>query len=188
MTFQEQINQMKKEQSMKKCKNCGAEFEPKHATRGAEQIYCTKKCNQISAKKRREEKIINNLKIEIANENLQEQQPTPNNGTNEVRYMAQRTMGNTGTDRWHYTNDAMATIEKLYEAKNENQFLKFKIETLEKENSELKTELYELENELELSEVEEDGGFLGGIVEQFKKDPTNTINFAKSMLNDYLKK
>jgi predicted nuclease with TOPRIM domain len=82
----------------------------------------------------------------------------------------------------------MATIEKLYEAKNENQFLKFKIETLEKENSELKTELYELENELELSEVEEDGGVLGGIVEQFKKDPTNTINFAKSMLNDYLKK
>jgi hypothetical protein len=187
MTFQEQINQIKKNKSMKNCKNCGAEFEPKHATRGAEQIYCTKKCNQISAKKRREEKIINDLKIKMTNENLQ-QQPTPNDGSNEIRNMAQRTMGNTGTDRWNYTNDAMATIEKLYEAKNENQFLKFKIETLEKENSELKTELYELETELELSEVEEDGGFLGGMVDQFKKDPTATINFAKSMLNDYLKK
>jgi len=172
---------------MKNCQNCGTEFEPKHATRGAEQIYCTKKCNQISAKKRREEKIINDLKIKIANENLQ-QQPIQNNRTDEIRSMAQRTMGNISPDRWHYTNDAMATIEKLYEAKNENQFLKFKIETLEKENSELKTELYELENELELSEVEEDGGFLGGMVEQFKKDPGATINFAKSMLNDYLKK
>jgi hypothetical protein len=172
---------------MKNCQNCGTEFEPKHATRGSEQVYCSRKCGQISAKKRKEEKIINDLKIKIANENLQ-QQPIQNNRTDEIRSMAQRTMGNTGTDRWHYTNDAMATIEKLYEAKNENQFLKFKIETLEKENSELKTELYELENELELSEVEEDGGFLGGMVDQFKKDPTATINFAKSMLNDYLKK
>ena len=187
MTFQEQINQIKKNQSMKNCKNCGAEFEPKHATRGAEQIYCTKKCNQISAKKRREEKIINDLKIKMSNENLQ-QQPAQDNGANEIRNMAQRTMGDFSANRWNHPNDAMATIEKLYETKNENQFLKFKLETLEKENLQLEAEIDRLETELELSEVEEDGGFLGGMVDQFKKDPTATINFAKSMFNDYLKK
>jgi hypothetical protein len=170
---------------MKNCQNCNLEFSPVHATRGSEQIYCSRKCGQISAKKRREEKIKNQVKTEMINEN---QQSIQNDGANEVRDLAQREMGKFSPNRWHYTNDAMATIEKLYEAKNENQFLKFKIETLEKENSELKTEIYELENELEFSEVEEDGGFIGGMVEQFKKDPTNTINFAKSFLNDYLKK
>jgi uncharacterized Zn ribbon protein len=186
MTFQEKINQIKKNQSMKNCKNCGAEFEPKHATRGAEQIYCTKKCNQISAKKRREEKIINDLKIKMSNENLQ--QSTQDNGADEIRNMAQRTMGDFSANRWNHSNDAMATIEKLYETKNENQFLKFKLETLEKENLQLEAEIDRLETELELSEVEEEGGILSGIVDQFKKDPTNTINFAKSFLNDYLKK
>lgn len=170
---------------MKNCKNCNLEFSPVHATRGSEQVYCSRKCGQISAKKRREEKIKNQVKTEMINEN---QQSIQNDGANEIRNMAQREMGNFGPNRWINTNDDLATLEKLYETKNENQFLKFKIETLEKENSELKTEIYELENELELSEVEEEGGFLGGIVEQFKKDPTNTINFAKSFLNDYLKK
>jgi len=170
---------------MKNCKNCNLEFSPVHATRGSEQVYCSRKCGQISAKKRREEKIKNQVKTEMINEN---QQSIQNDGAYEVRNMAQREMGNFKPNRWINTNDDLATIEKLYETKNENQFLKFKIETLEKENSELKTEIYELENELEFSEVEEEGGILSGIVDQFKKDPTNTINFAKSFLNDYLKK
>jgi predicted RNase H-like nuclease (RuvC/YqgF family) len=122
----------------------------------------------------------------MSNENLQ--QSTQDNGANEIRNMAQRTMGDFSANRWNHPNDAMATIEKLYETKNENQFLKFKLETLEKENLQLEAEIDRLETELELSEVEEDGGFLGGMVDQFKKDPTATINFAKSMLNDYLKK
>ena len=170
---------------MKNCKNCNLEFSPVHATRGSEQVYCSRKCGQISAKKRREEKIKNQVKTEMINEN---QQSIQNDGANEIRNMAQREMGNFSPNRWINTNDDLATLEKLYETKNENQFLKFKIETLEKENLQLEAEIDRLETELELSEVEEDGGFLGGMVDQFKKDPTATINFAKSMLNDYLKK
>ena len=37
---------------MKICKNCNAEFIPKHETRGHEQIYCSIKCRTQSYRKR----------------------------------------------------------------------------------------------------------------------------------------
>lgn len=191
LTQQEQLQELKNNIKPKNCKNCNLEFTPKHATRGSEQLYCSKKCGQIIQKKRRDEKIIYELKTKMENENVQQQkQPGQQPGaTNEIRNLGQRTMDGVSSDRWNNPYDVMANLEKLYDTKNENQFLKFKIETLEKENTELKTEIFELENELEFSELEEnEGGFLGGIVEQFKKDPTTTINFAKTMLDSYFKK
>jgi len=191
MLVEEQLQELKNNIKPKNCKNCNLEFTPLHPTRGSEQLYCSKKCGQIIQKKRRDEKILNELKFKMQNENVQQQQqPGQQPGApNEIRNLGQRTMDGVSTNRWNYSYDAMANIEKLYEAKNENQFLKFKIETLEKENTELKTEIFELENELELCNIEEENdGFLGGIMEQFKKDPTTTINFAKTMLDSYFKK
>ena len=37
---------------MKICKNCNAEFQPKHETRGHEQIYCSIPCRTQSYRKR----------------------------------------------------------------------------------------------------------------------------------------
>lgn len=41
---------------MKNCKNCNAEFQPKHETRGHEQLYCSIKCRLAAYKKRVNEK------------------------------------------------------------------------------------------------------------------------------------
>ena len=37
---------------MKQCKNCSIDFEPKHETRGHEQLYCSVKCRMDAYKKR----------------------------------------------------------------------------------------------------------------------------------------
>jgi endogenous inhibitor of DNA gyrase (YacG/DUF329 family) len=43
----------------KNCKQCGTEFVPTNDNRGHEQLYCSKKCGQISARIRREERLKN---------------------------------------------------------------------------------------------------------------------------------
>jgi hypothetical protein len=85
----------------------------------------------------------------------------------------------------------LATIKELYEAKNETIYYKLKCESLEKENSQLRIEVSNLEMELsEIDEGEEEGsysGMLGGVMEQFKQDPVNTINFATELIGNLFK-
>jgi hypothetical protein len=88
-------------------------------------------------------------------------------------------------------NSHLATIKELYEAKNETIFYQLKCENLEKEINELKIELHNLEQELEsIDEGEEESGYsgmLGGVMEQFKQDPLNTINFATELIGNLFK-
>jgi hypothetical protein len=182
----ESIKNLKIEK-MKICKNCESEFTPIHATRGSEQLYCSRKCAQQMAKKRREEKMYQQAKSEVKNEVKKNEisEANENNRNDKICGMAQQRMENIVTDRWVSANDPLAMVEKIYEVRNENQFLKFKIENLEKEIAELNSEIYELEAELE-SEEPDEGNFMGGIMEQFKKDPITTITFAKTFFNQYL--
>jgi hypothetical protein len=85
----------------------------------------------------------------------------------------------------------LATIKELYEAKTETIFYKLKCENLEKELGDLRIELTNLETELdEISQDEEGseyGGMLGSVMQQFKQDPVNTINFATELIGNLFK-
>jgi hypothetical protein len=54
---------------------------------------------------------------------------------------------------------------------------------LEKEIIQLNLELEELDSE----EEDKYSGMLGGVMEQFKQDPVNTISFASELINTLFK-
>jgi hypothetical protein len=174
---------------MKKCENCSNEFEPKHQTRGSEQKYCSIKCRQASAQMRMINKIKENAKQESKQEN---ETISTNRGYQQSMDRGyEREYAPTSSGVGIIPNSHLATIKELYEAKNETIFYQLKCENLEKEINELKIELHNLEQELEsIDEGEEESGYsgmLGGVMEQFKQDPLNTINFATELIGNLFK-
>jgi hypothetical protein len=179
---------------MKQCKNCSTEFEPKSNVRGHEQIYCSLKCRSQAAVKRREKKLsestffspsnnINEEENKIISDNRGNQQSMDRGYTREFA----RTSNGIGI----IADNHLATIKELYEAKNETIFYKLKCESLEKELANLKIELSNLETELDEFDQDEESpeysGMLGGVMEQFKQDPVNTINFATELIGNLFK-
>lgn len=162
----------------KECKQCKKQFEPK-TNRGHEQLYCTNTCAQQAARIRREERIKNNL---------YETKQVPETGadTNSDIYRGQ--MGGVSTDRRSNSDNDLATLEKLYESKIENNYLKLKCENLEEKIRQLQIEINELNSDIEAmemdNEIEEQPGILGGIMQQFKTDPINTIAMVKMMFEN----
>lgn len=173
---------------MKKCKMCFIEFEPKSLTRGHEQVYCSVKCRNNFYKNKLTNKIIENAKQESKADTIQLQ---PNTEYNESFYGRQGRESLRADDRpGFYTNSHLATIKELYEAKNESNFYKLKNEMMQDELSQLKIEYSNLEMELDEDEGEEKSNYsniLGGVIEEFKKDPLNTINFATELIGNLLK-
>jgi hypothetical protein len=179
---------------MKECKNCSTEFEPKSNVRGHEQIYCSLKCRGQAAVKRREKRLseptffspsnnINEEEIKTISDNRGNQQSMDRGHTREVT----RASNGVGI----IADNHLATIKELYEAKTETVFYKLKCESLEKELATLRIELTNLETELdEIDQDEESSGYsgmLGGVMEQFKQDPVNTINFATELIGNLFK-
>lgn len=200
---------------MKICKNCNKEFAPVHESRGQEQIYCSIKCRQTQAQLRSINKIKQSVIQENEKERITgiEQIGTTEsmgrNGreiseTNERRgdftnnslssYKESRiTEGNNirfpinGIEESH-----ISLIRELYESKSETIFYKLKLEQVEKELNELRIENARLESEIDEyeSEGEEEsnyGGMLGSVMEQYKEDPINTINFASELIGNLFK-
>jgi hypothetical protein len=176
---------------MKKCDNCSIEFEPKHKTRGTEQKYCSIKCRQSAAQTRMINKIKENAKQENKQENQNETISTNRGYQQSMDRGYEREYAPTSSGVGIIPNSHLATIKELYEAKNETIFYQLKCENLEKEINEMKIELHNLEQELEkIDEGEEESGYsgmLGGVMEQFKQDPLNTINFATELIGNLFK-
>ena len=92
------------------------------------------------------------------------------------------------------TNDGRTTpnnygkdyIELYYEAKIENNFYKLKNETLEKRVQELERKIFDLNTELDELDQGEEGGMLGSLMEQFKKDPVNSVKFVSSVIDNLI--
>jgi hypothetical protein len=187
---------------MKVCKNCNKEFKPLHESRGQEQVYCSIKCRQTSAHLRS----INKIKQSVIQENEKEISGSNgvNNSTQGIKGIIENNREFNSTQELSETpirrNSVMSnilysdstTIELLrecYEAKNETIFYKLKLEQVEKELSELKIELYNLEQEFENEGEEESdyGGVLGSVLQQYKEDPINTINFASELIGNLFK-
>jgi hypothetical protein len=182
-----------------KCIECTNEFKSVN-NRGVEQKYCSLKCRNKSAFKRREERLKNTYFSPLDNNNN-------NINTNEKETQAvQENVGYrrkdilSGQDREDARNTTgrlvisdnyLSIIKELYEAKNETIFYKLKCEQLEKDVNELRIENAQLESELD--ELDSDApeteysGMLGGIMEQFKSDPVTTINFASELIGNLFK-
>jgi hypothetical protein len=192
---------------MKKCDNCSIEFEPKHKTRGSEQKYCSIKCRQSAAQTRMINKIKENEKERITRtERIGTTENMDGNGggiseinerrgyfTNSDVSINQESRfndrGNSGYTNYGVQESHINLIKQLYESKSETIFYKLKNEQLEKELNELKIEFHNLEQELESEGEEESGydGMLGSVIEQYKQDPLNTINFATELIGNLFK-
>lgn len=157
---------------MKNCKNCGAEFQPKHETRGHEQIYCSIKCRTEAYKKRMNEKQVEKTEEKTNIIGSVERQ----NDT----FLQLRADSN---------SRVFDLLEKLGEAKTETVRYQLKCEALEKENQELRVKYNQLEMELNSLEDEDEGenDMISGLMSNFKRDPVTTINFASQVISQLFK-
>jgi hypothetical protein len=124
------------------------EFEPKHETRGHEQLYCSTKCRTEAYKKRSMEKMkINGI----------EEQHTR---TIDV----QRSDYSVNPNGSFMPNVNLEILEGKYQAKTEALEYKLKYEQAVKELEQAKQKIFELEQELDEDDVEEDNNGFAGII------------------------
>jgi len=145
---------------MKQCKNCSTEFEPKHETRGHEQLYCSIKCRTESYKKR----VMNKIH---ENENKETQEQSRISGADLQRTEHRiNPMGN------YIPNVNLEILEGKYQAKTEALEYKLRYEQIQRDFEQLKEKYMKLENELD--EYEGDGesdGYMGAIMDIAKTSP-----------------
>jgi hypothetical protein len=137
------------------CQQCKQSFTQKENIRGSEQKYCSVKCRQMSAQTR----MINRIKENVKQENEKENETISDNRGNpqSMDRGYQREYTRTTNGIGIVTDNHLATIKELYEAKTETIFYKLKCENLEKELNELKIEFHNLEQEFDnIDEGEEE--------------------------------
>ncbi|MEI8054336.1 MAG: hypothetical protein WCH52_11415 [Bacteroidota bacterium] len=174
------------------CQECNNEFTPIN-NRGAEQKYCSTKCRSKAGTKRREARLINqNINNEKQSNRIRgySEQAREIDSKQEFQEFDNRRNGLLSS-RIHTDYNIIDSLKECYEARNETIFYKLKCESLEKEVSELKIEVSQLEMELDDIGTNTPGGeysgVLGGVMEQFKTDPVNTINFATDLIQTLFK-
>jgi ABC-type oligopeptide transport system substrate-binding subunit len=176
---------------MKKCKECNKDFEPT-TNKGSEQLYCTKTCGRIASQKRHKQRLINKIYEEakekresmVGNSERIEQSPEPTQSVGGIR---RGEISATNDGRVTSYNPGKDYLELYYEAKIENNFYKLKNETLEKRVLELERKIFDLNTELDELDQGEEGGMLGSLMEQFKKDPVNSVKFVSSVIDNLMK-
>jgi hypothetical protein len=146
---------------MKQCKNCSIDFEPKHETRGHEQLYCSIKCRTDAYKKRT---------ILIHQDETTKPETIQANSRIDIQRSDNRAnpMGN------YFPNVNLEILEGKYQAKTEALEYKLRYEGLVKELEDAKSKIMELENELDEYEndnEEESNGYMGAIMEMAKTSP-----------------
>lgn len=166
---------------MKNCKNCNAEFQPKHESRGHEQIYCSIKCRSEAYKKRSNERKSPELQ--------QQEQENQFKKAENIGYVERKNdeLLQFRSDSYY---DIISLLEKLSDAKTEVVRYQLKCEAFQKENEEMKNKIYQLESEIDALEEDEDeseNDMISGLMTNFKKDPVSTINFATSLFNQLIK-
>jgi hypothetical protein len=160
---------------MKQCKNCSNDFEPKHETRGHEQLYCSIKCRTEAYKKRTTQKHQDNEEKEpeaqsrISAADLQRAEHRIN------------PMGN------YIPNVNLEILEGKYQAKTEALEYKLRYEQVVKELEQCKMRIIELESELDEYEDDDENsneGYLGSIMDLAKSSPELGNALGKLMQNE----
>lgn len=136
---------------MKQCKNCSADFQSKHETRGHEQLYCSVKCRMDAYKKRT---ILTHQDEARKPETIQADRNI-NIQRSEDRV---NPMGN------YYPNVNLEILEGKYQAKTEALEYKLRYEQVQRDFEQLKEKYIKLESECEEDEGEEESGIMGNIM------------------------
>jgi hypothetical protein len=136
---------------MKQCKNCSAEFEPKHETRGHEQLYCSVKCRMDAYKKR-------------TMLTHQDEAKQPETIQSDSRIDLQRSENRVNPMGNYIPNVNLEILEGKYQAKTEALEYKLRYEQVKSDFEELKAKYMKLESECEEDEGEEESGMMGSIV------------------------
>lgn len=138
---------------MKQCKNCLIEFEPKHETRGHEQIYCSVKCRMDAYKKR----------TMLTHQDETKQPETIKSDSSIDLQRSEYRINPMGN---YMPNVNLDILEGKYQAKTEALEYKLRYEQSQRELEILRAKVIKLENELEECDEgeEESGGMMGSIV------------------------
>jgi len=172
-----------------KCNECDIEFTPTRLNVDA-QKYCSIKCRNLSAQKRRHEKIISDYQSSkensisnIIGENNRENREiefTPR--TNYNRESNNNIIENGNND----FNARIGLIETNFNTKSELILCRIQLDYANKEIQELKqkvknleVEIFTLENEEE--EVNPQMEVVNNLIKGFSTDPVGVLNFAKEM-------
>ena len=161
---------------MKQCKNCLIDFEPKHETRGHEQLYCSVKCRMDAYKKR----------TMLTHQNEAKQ---PETIQTDSRIDLQRSDNRVNPMGNYYPNFNLDVLEGKYQAKTEALEYKLRYEQSQRELEMLKAKYMELENELD--EYEGDGesdGYMGAIMDIAKASPELGNALGKLLQNEKVQK
>lgn len=157
---------------MKQCKNCSIDFEPKHETRGHEQLYCSVKCRMDAYKKRI---MINN----------QDEARKPETIQANSRIDLQRSEDRVNPMGNYIPNVNLEILEGKYQAKTEALEYKLRYEQSQKELEILRVKVMELENELDDYEGEgESDGYMGAIMDIAKTSPELGNALGKLLQNE----
>ena len=157
---------------MKQCKNCSTEFEPKHETRGHEQIYCSVKCRMDAYKKR-------------TMLTHQDEAKQPETIQADSRIDLQRSENRVNPMGNYIPNVNLEILEGKYQAKTEALEYKLRYEQSQRELEMLKAKYMELENELDEYEGEgESDGYMGAIMDIAKTSPELGNALGKLLQNE----
>lgn len=157
---------------MKQCKNCSIDFEPKHETRGHEQLYCSVKCRMDAYKKR----------TMITH---QDEARKPETIQADSRIDLQRSEDRVNPMGNYIPNVNLEILEGKYQAKTEALEYKLRYEQSQKELEILKVKVMELENELDDYEGEgESDGYMGAIMDIAKTSPELGNALGKLLQNE----
>jgi hypothetical protein len=178
----------------KKCLYCSNEF-INNNTRGDEQKYCSVKCRNNAANKRHKEKLINTIKMKYATDDnnrkiIGENNERVGNISNDNNFRKENL---SYQDRAVSDSNVLRLLETNFETKVETFQFKMMYENCKQENERLlkeiqslKIEISQLEDELQETEPEENS-IISGVMQQFKTDPVNTINFAQQLIQGIFK-
>jgi len=136
---------------MKQCKNCSADFQSKHETRGHEQLYCSVKCRMDAYKKR----------TMITH---QDEAKKPETIQSDRNINIQRSEDRINPMGNYYPNVNLEILEGKYQAKTEALEYKLRYEQIQRDFEQLKEKYMKLESECEEDEGEEESGIMGNIV------------------------
>jgi hypothetical protein len=171
------------------CNECNIEFTPTRLNVDA-QKYCSIKCRNLSAQKRRHEKIISDY--QSSKENSISNNIRETNRENREIEFTPRTNYNRGQNDNNVENDNstlkthIGLIETNFNTKSDLilcrlqlEYANREIEELKKKIKDLEVEIFTLENEEE--EVNPQMEVVNNLIKGFSTDPVGVLNFAKEM-------
>jgi len=171
------------------CNECNIEFTPTRLNVDA-QKYCSIKCRNLSAQKRRHEKIISDY--QSSKENFTSNNVRENNRDNrEIEFTPRTNYSRESNDNIVENNNStlkthIGLIETNFNTKSDLILCRIQLDYANREIEELKKQIKDLEIELftfenEETEVNPQMDAINNLIKGFSTDPVGVLNFAKQM-------